>query len=336
MRGCLSSISGIAGSLGEVLGAFFALEEILGTGSHWHYLLLGPVPFIVIGIASTFYAKETPTYLCWKEKPFEVIQKSITFYFNDVTEADVQQAIIDNQNGKINEKKTSCELIKVGSQRKALWLALLLRTLLGLGGVGFIYSYATKIMNTFIPGSITRWGKWSTFGFCFAAIGVASVAMCLVEKWGRRPLTLWGFTIMLSMHFVFSLLWLLGQTVLLDVGYGIIGAMALWWLGYTWTNVSTSALLVEMFNQSNRAKGKAIAGIYSLVLNGLLSFIFVPLFSSDLGGYVFGCLGILMVPFLAVAWLHLPETRKLNMFTGLHGKSHKILPSSSNLAATKL
>lgn len=130
------------------------------------------------------------------------------------------------------------------------------------------------------------------------------VALLLIDRFGRRPLMLFGSVACAAMLFVVG--WQLesptpdGRLVLLGL-LGFIGSFAVSQGAVIWVLIS------EVFPSAVRGKGQALGSTTHWVMAAAITWAF-PVFAASLGGWVFAFFGTMMVLQLAWTWRLMPET----------------------------
>ncbi len=207
------------------------------------------------------------------------------------------------------EKESFSELFQP-CWRPVLWIGVALAILQQVTGINVFLYFAPEILKT-VAGSQMDTALLQTVLVGAVNMAFTVVAIRQVDRWGRRPLMLVGYSGMAVALFALAAAALLGQikSWILIAILGYIAAFALSVGPVTWV------LLSEIYPMRQRGRAMALATFCLWVANYLVSQTFpmmdknaalVAIFNHGFPFLVYGLLSLLAVFFV---WRKVPETK---------------------------
>ncbi|MFB2844517.1 MFS transporter, partial [Aeromonas jandaei] len=276
----------------------------------WRYMFLGEVVPAILLLVASFFIPESPRWLVMKGD--EKQAKKILLNINGESEA---KNVFQDIKSDIAISHDSREGIFKSGLGKILFIAVALAMLSQATGINVIIYYATVLLNS-IGTSDGGPSIWSSVFFQNVLIGVtvfvsAFFPIFTVERWGRRPLMIWGslgvavtiITVGLALFFGHTGIWLLA---VLLVYLAIFGATLgpLPWI-----------LMSEICPNSHRNKIVAISTLLFWFANVIVAQTFPMMNDSVMlkevfkGSFPFFVYGGFSMALAYICHRYLPETK---------------------------
>ena len=316
-RGLLLSFFGIGNTAGTVAVAAVCLgSSKIPTDWAWRTPILCQIPIAFSYAALVLVFPESPRWLMNKGRE-EKARKSFAKFYHVEDSSELVSAQIRDTRATIELEKamsstTSPLEIFHRSQIKRTLIASLPLTASSLSGIWFVVPYAAifladvGISNPFLINVI--------FGSC--AFGGSLCGPFVVEYWGRRASTLWGYGIMACCMLIFSVVstCLGSDQVSKDV---LVAFLCIWDFTFGALIGSSSWLTsVEVHSVRLRTYGQSFASMVGEVMAFAASFWTPYMLGAGYGnmgtnvGYFY--LGLELIALALVFWL-VPETARLSL-----------------------
>jgi len=267
----------------------------------WRYMFLsGSIPaglFLILLI----FVPETPRYLMLKGNESgarAVLAKLVTKEEGEKELSEIRASLGEHHSGK---------LFSFGAL--VIIIGLMLSVFQQFVGINVVLYYATDIFQGM--GMTTNASLLQTIIVGAVNLTFTVVAILTVDRFGRRPLQIFGALIMaVSMVALGSAFWLGGRGMLALISMLVYTAgFAVSWGPVTWV------LLSEIFPNQIRGKAMALAVAMQWIANYLVSWSFPILdknpylvnhFHHGFAYWIYGVMGILAALFM---WRMVPETK---------------------------
>lgn len=309
LRGFFTCLNALAYTVGPLTIAL--ILNTTGTSeSRWAYraIFCAQYGFAVIVSIPIFFMPESPWWLASKGRPEDAL-KSLHKLGHRGEDGVQKLALIQSTLDKIKaetEGVTYMECFRNTNLRRTI-ISIMPLSIQSLSGVVFVASYATYYMQT--AGYDTQDSfKLSVVLQVLSSLGNVC-SWYLVDRVGRRNLTLYGILILTIMLLTIGGLAVNGQPG------PIKGTVALILLYCWWYNVTIGAtafiILVEVSTSRLRGKTVAIGFCLQNLISMMWQFVLPYLFNPDhanLGAkvaFIFGGLAVLSLVYL---WVYQPET----------------------------
>jgi sugar porter (SP) family MFS transporter len=307
-RGLLVTMNQLAIVLGAFLSAVAAHYIAVKTGESvetaWRWMLASAVVPIVPFIIGLLFIPESPRWLIQKNRLAEA--KAILVRIDGPAHADQEMSEIES--GLHEETGSFAELFQKGI-RFALLIAVMLAAFQQLCGQSCMTFYAP---NLFVEaGEKTKTGAimdtvilrtWNTAWTIFALL--------TVDRFGRRPLLMWGISGMGIAQLIYGVVFQLN----LSAKYLLI-AMFLGEATYMISLAPIAWLVMsEIFPNRIRARGMMVAALVLQVTGGAVNWLFPVLkefFSTRYGlpGGLFWIFSLICLSALLFVYKFVPETK---------------------------
>lgn len=304
IRGLLVSLNQLAITVGIVFS--YLINYYFSTSEQWPWMLgLGVVPAIIL-LLGTIYLPESPRWMIlkgWDQKARSVLR-------------DIRQG--ENINKEFDEIRQTVEIEK-GTHRLLLakWVRPILFISLGLSffqqvtGINAIIYYAPTVLQMA--------GFKHASNAILATLGIGTinvlftiVALPLIDRWGRRPLLLYGLLgmfislVILGTAFYFpsfaALRWVAVASMVIYIASFAMSLGPIMWL-----------IISEIFPLNIRGVGVSLAISASWGFNMLVSLTFLTLIQFIGTSYTFWLYAILCVWGWIFVYFIVPETKNCSL-----------------------
>jgi SP family arabinose:H+ symporter-like MFS transporter len=315
MRGRLVSLYQLAITLGILVSyltnaglLYYAGSRLSGDDSFMHFYLVAEVwrgmlgsniiPALLFFIFLLF-VPESPRWLIKENKTKDA--KLILARINGMQEAMVELNDIRNT---ISEEKGNYKQLLAPSIRIALIIGLVLPFLSQLTGITTVMYYAPAIFEKAGLGANSAMGSAAIIGFFNMIFTV--VAIWKIDKWGRKPILIWGFIGLSIALFLIGVLFnketvntifLLGAFVLYIAIFAATLGPAVW------------VVISEIYPTKIRGRAMSL-GTLSLFMGSVFVTQTYPILRESVGiGNTFIFYGLVMLPASFFVKKVLPETK---------------------------
>jgi SP family arabinose:H+ symporter-like MFS transporter len=169
-----------------ILVSYLINYLLSGTGeNNWRWMFItGGLPSVLFFVM-LFLIPESPRFLCKKGESRKALD--VLSQISGPVAAKKQLEEIENS---LDAEKVSFRALQDPSLRNALWIGFLLAILVQMSGINVVIDYAPKIFTK--AGWNLDAGLFATFGLGIVNFAFTWVSILLIDKFGRRPLYIWG------------------------------------------------------------------------------------------------------------------------------------------------
>ena len=301
LRGSLVALNQFTIVTGIVVAFFtnFLLRNIGGL-DNWRYMLgIEAIPAILF-LLLLFFIPESPRWLVKKgniNQARNVLKKITKKHL-------VDQEITQIQKSNVSEVKNNWSDIFKGKYKKILFIGIGLAIFQQVTGINVIIYYAPSIFKAL--GNSIDIALYQTIAIGIVNLVFTVIAIWLVDRIGRRPLLIFGTSIMLFMLLALSITFFTNRFEGLGPLFFILGYCAAFSISLgpvVWV------LIAEIFPNNMRAMGVSIAVTFLWAANFLVSFTFPILLKRINGGFTFLIYAIMCLLCLLFVWFFVFETK---------------------------
>uniref|UniRef100_A0A3B3QWH7 Solute carrier family 2, facilitated glucose transporter member 5 n=1 Tax=Paramormyrops kingsleyae TaxID=1676925 RepID=A0A3B3QWH7_9TELE len=308
LRGVVSLSSAVFTALGVVLGQVAGLTDVLGSEPRWSYLLASNAIPGLLQLLTLPWFPESPRYLLIDRGDREACVLALRrLRGRPVQDSELEEMLQEQaMAGEDARALRPCELLSHRGLRRQLFSVMTTSSAIQLCGNDCIYFYAFYVFQEVgVAASHIQYVTIGT-GACELLSSIAS--SLLIERLGRRPLLVGGYTFMAGWAAVFTVALTLQGTVP-GMPYLSMACVFAYILSFGMGPAGVTMILpAEVFGQTARPSAYMISGalmwlnlflvgmIFPFLVSGLGSFCFVP----------FGTICLLSSLYVAVM---LPETK---------------------------
>jgi SP family arabinose:H+ symporter-like MFS transporter len=267
--------------------------------NNWRWMFISGALPSVLFFVMLFFIPESPRFLCKKgesQKALDVLSQ-----ISGPVVAKKQLAEIENS---LHAQHVSFRALLDPSLRKVLWFGFLLAILVQMSGINVVIDYAPKIFTK--AGWNLNTGLFATFGLGIINFVFTWVSILLIDKFGRRPLYIWGSA---GMSVSLAGLAIAGFTGHFE-GYPVLLLVVFFLASFAssigpvfWTYVA------EIFPNSVRGTAMTVPVFTQWIFNALAVLVFPAMLNQLPVGFTFS---IIMMFALLQLWLaigKMPETK---------------------------
>ncbi|KAI9847192.1 MAG: hypothetical protein M1837_003055 [Sclerophora amabilis] len=326
-RGALATLVQVFITVGLCVGYFMCYGTVRVPSSlSWRLpLALQSGVAFILAAASCWYLPHSPRWLAYKGRREEA---SLVWDKLGVSNAEREKDLLQNPTSMVNEAAAPTETAKVGllqrmqrnlaasvevfgkDTRKPMLLGVFMMAMQQLSGIDAVIYYAPLLFQQ---------AGISSSEAAFLASGVSAILICVftilavvfVDRWGRRPSTIYGGLVLFGCMALMALLY---ATNSVHETYGIgrwavVVAIYVFAIGYstTWA-IGMKLFASEIQPVTTRATATSLAQSANCITNFFVAFITPVLLSRSSSGAYFLFGGALMLT-VAVSVLCMPETR---------------------------
>ena len=306
LRGRLVTVNQLA----IVIGINFAViaSYLLSFGGHWRWMFASEAVPIVVLIGGLFFVPNSPRWLAAKGRNDEAMD-----VLESINGSEQASRELANIRAELSEETGSfSELFKPGL-RKALLIGLLIMVFSQINGVNMMLLFGPSILQEAGIGDASQ-SIFFTIFLNLVILVSTIVAFWLVQRFGRRPIMIWGVTAMTAGHLMMAANFYFGGSPYINLlaMFVAAGAFTLSLAPLSWVIVS------EIFPNQVRAKALSIVCVM-LYLSSFLCAQFFPMITEAFqkaaghpGGAYLIFAGICGACVL-FCWKLLPETKDLTL-----------------------
>jgi MFS transporter, SP family, arabinose:H+ symporter len=299
-RGSLVSLNQLAIVTGDLV-AYFSNYLLSGTGEqNWRWMLaVMALPAFVFFI-SLIFVPESPRWLMQnnrRDESFNIL-KRINGTGSAKSEMEAIEASI------ASEEPASYREVFSRQMRYILWIGILLAVFQQVTGINAIMYYAPMIFKNLGNGTESALIQTAVLGgvlFLFTL-----VAIRWIDRWGRKPLMIWGTAGMAISLTMVAIAYFLNKLE----GYFILFFFLIYMASFaasigpvTWVMVS------EIFPNKIRSKAMSVAIVALWVSNFLVTLTFPVILNRLGGGIAFLIFDLMCILLLLFVIFRLPETK---------------------------
>lgn len=273
--------------------------ERLGTES-WRYMLATlsvPSLFLFVGL---LFIPESPRWLVRNQKPDQAKKLLARLDGNEFAETEISS--ISKSFKSLHREKIS-DLLSP-KLRKVAMFGVLLAVFQQLTGISAIFNFAPIIFQQTGASLSSSFSQTLLVGVVNFVLTIAG--MLLVDRWGRRPLMIWGLLLIILSLSGISFLFFTDQFkgilalifILLFIASFAISAGPVMWV-----------LLSEIFPQQIKGIGTSLATFSMWIFVGVTSFAFPVILNRWGGGATFAIFAVISLLHLMFIQQYVPETK---------------------------
>jgi sugar porter (SP) family MFS transporter len=306
LRGRLVTVNQLAIVIGINMAVI--VSYLLSFGGHWQWMFASEVVPIVLLVFGLFFVPNSPRWLAAKGRNDEAL--GVLESINGSEQAARELADIRAELGE--ERGTFSELFMPGL-RKALLIGLLIMIFSQINGVNMMLLFGPSILQKAGIGDASQ-SIFFTIYLNLVILISTIVAFWLVQRFGRRPIMIWGVTAMAAGHLIMAANFYFGGSPYINLlaMFVAAGAFTLSLAPLSWVIVS------EIFPNQVRAKALSIVCVM-LYLSSFLCAQFFPMITQAFQDHA-GHPGGAYLVFAAICgscvvfcWKFLPETKDLTL-----------------------
>lgn len=308
-RGFFSAASLSFFGLGDLAGLVASLPQLLGTNTAWPIALAAGCLPAVVAVPIVAFSAESPRFLFLNRKDVRGAEKALLFYQGKVNAQRSKEDLVAEQTIYQQSKVTFLDLLRNGITRKSLLLACLVTGGGQVTGLAFVIAYSTFIAQQ--AGASHGFAAWLTFVCGCVKFVFGYVPIVLLEKFGRRPVALWGIAVCAAAHSLAVLVLLTVETSPLCAAL-VASTFALTMIGYSLLISAAYTYAGELFQQSSRAKALVVSNCSVWLANAVIAATFLPTVEAVGVAAAITPYAVLSWALFALCYSVLPETRGLS------------------------
>ncbi|XP_029595487.1 solute carrier family 2, facilitated glucose transporter member 5 isoform X1 [Salmo trutta] len=302
LRGFLGLVPSIFICLGVFIAQILGLHELLGKEEHWPLFLSLVVIPTMFQLMLLPWFPESPRYLLIEKRNVHATITALKWYRSKVNiQAEIEEMQEEQRSMSSDQTVSVIGLLKDRSVRWQVITIVVVNIGMQLSGIDAIWFYTNTIFeNAGIP---VPQIQYTTVGTGAIEVIAGCVGCFTIERLGRRPLMIGGFTFM-GICCAGITLSLMFQSHYISVAC-VVGIIAGFCIGPAGVPFLITA---ELFKQSHRPAAYTVAGCLNWLSNFTIGFVF-PFLQMSAGAYCylvfFGvCMAVAVYVFFIV-----PETK---------------------------
>jgi MFS transporter, SP family, arabinose:H+ symporter len=286
--------------IGSML-SFIVMYGLVSRGAEsWRYMVLAPVLLASLLFAALFFLPESPRWLARKGEHARA--QNVLARVGGLRFAEEEMKTIRGSHCEGTREKIS-DLFSP-KFRKVVIIGLLLAAFQQLTGISAVFNFAPIIFEKIGAGLDSSFFQTMLLGidnFLFTLVG-----MVLVDRWGRKPLMIWGLLLCilslggLSAVFylgAFSGLWALSFLLIFMSSFAFSAGPVMW------------VLISEIYPAQIKGLGTSTATFMMWIWVGITTFLFPIGLGRWGGGLTFALFAAVTVFHLIFIQLYIPETK---------------------------
>ncbi|XP_051883628.1 solute carrier family 2, facilitated glucose transporter member 5-like [Pristis pectinata] len=335
LRGFLGLIPTIFICLGVFAAQVLGLQEVMGKEQHWPLLLSLVVVPALVELFFLPWFPESPRYLMIQKEDHTATVKALMWYRSKSSmnvQAEIEEMQEEQRALASLETITVWQLLTDHSVRWQLASIMVINIGMQLSGIDAIWFYTSIIFEH--SGIPEPYIQYTTVGTGAIEVLAGLIGSLIIERVGRRPLLIGGFSFMglssagITITLLLQVPWMHYASVACVVG--IIAGFCIGPAGVPFL------MTAELFTQSHRPAAYTIGGSLNWLSNFTVGFVF-PFLQMSAGAYCY-------LVFCGVCWLvciyvHIviPETKNKTfmeisqMFSLKHPPRSRLLPDEVQL-----
>ena len=299
-RGSLVSLNQLAIVTGDLV-AYFSNYLLSSTGEQsWRWMLAVMAVPAIIFFVSLLFVPESPRWLVQKnrkDESFKILKR-----INGAETASLELEAIEISIA--SEERTSYREVFSKKMRYILWVGILLAVFQQVTGINAIMYYAPMIFKNLGNGIDSALIQTAIIGAVLFLFTL--VAIRWIDRWGRKPLMIWGtvgMAVSLGMVALFYFMNLLHGYFILFFFLTYMASFAASIGPVTWVMVS------EIFPNKIRSEAMSIAIVALWLANFVVTLTFPVILNRLGGGVAFLIFDVMCVLLLLFVIYRLPETK---------------------------
>jgi sugar porter (SP) family MFS transporter len=306
LRGRLVTVNQLAIVIGINLAVI--ASYLLSFGGHWRWMFASEVLPIMALIIGLFFVPRSPRWLASKGRNEEAL--AVLESINGSEQATRELADI---RAELKEETGTFRELLLPGLRKAMVIGILIMIFSQINGVNMMLLYGPSILHEAGIGDASQ-SIFFTIFLNLVILVATIIAFWLVQRFGRRPIMIWGVTAMAAGHVMMASNFFLGGSPFINLLAMFVAAAA-----FTLSLAPLSWVIVsEIFPNQLRAKAVSIVCAI-LYLSSFLCAQFFPMITTAFqtsaghpGGAYIIFAGICAACVL-FCWKMLPETKDLTL-----------------------
>ncbi|XP_029377354.1 solute carrier family 2 member 15a [Echeneis naucrates] len=307
LRGFLGLVPSIFIGTGVFIAQVLGLHELLGKEEHWPVFLSVVVVPTFIQLMLLPWFPESPRYLLIEKHNVHATITALKWYR---TRCNIQVEIEEMQEEQRSlssvETLSVWKLLLDDSVRWQVLSVMVINVGMQLSGIDAIWFYTNNIFeNAGIPGPEIQ---YTTAGTGIIEIFAGLVGCFTIEKLGRRPLMIGGFTMMGICSAGITLALIL-QAHLSFMRYisvcCVVGIIAGFCIGPAGVPFLITA---ELFKQSHRPAAYIVGGSLNWISNFTVGFVF-PFLQMSAGSFCYMVFAVICLSVAVYVYIVIPETK---------------------------
>ncbi|KAE9555302.1 hypothetical protein FO519_001461 [Halicephalobus sp. NKZ332] len=191
VRGIVGMSTGISVQLGLVLGALFAMPNLLGSKTLWWTMYLVEGIIFIFALFAIKLFPDSPGYLL-KSGETDLAKYSLTF-FQGTSDEELKVKIEELKTEvEGSTQKGMIEVLRIKEKRERVLISVIVMFGTAFSGVAAINAFAVDILES--SGLSSSTSSYINVGLSFVSLLAACFSSAVVDKVGRRPLLLWSNT----------------------------------------------------------------------------------------------------------------------------------------------
>ncbi|XP_055503082.1 solute carrier family 2, facilitated glucose transporter member 5-like [Leucoraja erinacea] len=333
LRGFLGLIPTIFICLGVFAAQVLGLKEVLGQEEYWPLLLSVIVLPALVELCFLPWFPESPRYLMIQKGDYDATVQALRWYRSkDNTNMQAEIEEMQEEQRSLSSIKTISvwQLMADRSVRWQLVSIMVVNVGMQLSGIDAIWFYTSIIFKH--SGIPQPYIQYTTVGTGVIEVVAGLVGSLIIERVGRRPLLIGGFSFMglssagITITLLVQVPWMHYVSVACVVG--IIAGFCIGPAGVPFL------MMAELFMQSHRPAAYIVGGSLNWLSNFTIGFVF-PFLQMSAGAYCY-------LVFCGICWLVsiyvyvvIPETKNKTFVEISHMFSPK-LPAMSKCSPNEL
>jgi SP family arabinose:H+ symporter-like MFS transporter len=299
-RGALVSLNQLAIVTGDLV-AYFSNYLLYPTGeNNWRWMLVVMAAPALLFFVSLLFVPESPRWLMQKNRRAESfnILKRINGEKLATSELEAIEASVSS------EEKANYREVFSKKMRFILWIGILLAVFQQATGINAIMYYAPMIFKNLGSSNDSALIQTAIIGgvlFIFTLVAVR-----WIDKWGRKPLMIWGTIGMVVSLTMVTIAYFLNMLQ----GYFVLFSILLFMASFaasigpvTWVMIS------EIFPNKIRSEAMSVAIVALWIANFVVTLVFPVILNRLGGGVAFLIFDVMSVFLLLFVIFILPETK---------------------------
>lgn len=307
-RGMTGTFVSFGFYVGILLSFILGISPLLGTDDLWGIYMAVTVGPAVLGLLAVFFFPESPKHLYIEEENPEASRQVIEKFYGHTAKVETIFGEFDQEANLTSTEISLREILREKHLRMPLLLSVVAEIFIFTCGPMITMTFSTPMFHQFLP---PLQAQMATVLMALPLPFLSIASSFAMEKWGRRPLLIWGgvaMQICLGCYVIFGVV--ADYTGLLWPSYvAVCGLVLNMWISPLGPLPIGMFLVSEITPQASRTLSSAVCVIFSMATHSALNWSFPSLISAI--GY-WAVLFLLILPSVACLiflWLKLPETK---------------------------
>ncbi|XP_056461860.1 solute carrier family 2 member 9, like 1 [Gadus chalcogrammus] len=294
-------------SLGKLSGQVLGLSVLLGREHLWNILLFAPACLVVVQLLALPFFPEAPRYLLMDGGDIVACRKALQRLWGPGEyQVEIDEMLAERAASKGVQVKSLLEFLQDSGIRSQIITIAIISACIQLSGMSAISTFSFDILNkAAVPVDQIR---YITLGFGVSEVLATITSTLIIERSGRKPLLLGGFSIMFTM--------LLLITIMLNLKnpapWVAYCTAALFMIFIMCVSGGPSgvymALINDSFEQSHHPAAMTLSGLQRWGQFAVLGLVF-PSINEGLGSYCFLLFACFCLLGALYSFFLVPETK---------------------------